>query len=62
MFPKNRQCFRKNKLIFQKLTWFFNLGNGDLWDGYWYNNPDAVGTQLYPRGLNKYFDKRENDT
>ena len=35
---------------------FFNFGNGDIWDGYWYNNNKAVGMQLYPKGIHKYFD------
>lgn len=34
----------------------FNIGNGDAWDGYWYNNSRAVGMQLYPQGIHKYFD------
>lgn len=32
------------------------LGTGDIWDGYWYNNQRAIGTQLYPKGIHKYFD------
>ena len=31
-------------------------GNGDVWDTQWYNNADAAGAQMYPHGLNKYFD------
>lgn len=25
-------------------------------DGYYYNNPEAAGAQLYPTGLHKYYD------
>lgn len=32
------------------------LGTADLFDGYWYNNPKAIGYQLYPKGIHKYFD------
>ena len=31
-------------------------GTGDAWDQVWYNNAAAAGNQLYPTGLNKYFD------
>ena len=33
-----------------------NLGTGDALDGYWYNNWDAAGQQLYPEGASKYYD------
>lgn len=36
--------------------WAMNFGSGDSWDGYWYNNANAAGSQLYPTGLSKYFD------
>jgi len=39
----------------------FNLMNGDVSDGYWYNNNTAVGSQLYPTGLSKYFDMNSWD-
>jgi hypothetical protein len=32
------------------------LGNGDAWNGSWYNNAQASGNQLYPAQLSKYFD------
>lgn len=32
------------------------IGNGDSWGGYWYNNAEASGSQLYPEQLSKYFD------
>ena len=32
------------------------LAIGDSVDGYWYNNSWAVGQQLYPIFLNKYYD------
>lgn len=45
------------------LATFFNpgflraLGIGDsINGGTWYNNAEASGQQLYPSGLNKYFD------
>ena len=34
----------------------FNTYNGDGLDGYWYNNAETVGQQLYPQGIYKYFD------
>jgi hypothetical protein len=37
-------------------SWWHNLGSKDSWDGYWYNNAEASGSQLYPIGLAKYFD------
>lgn len=36
--------------------WMNALGTGDLYDGYWYNNSEAIGYQLYPKGIHKYFD------
>ena len=33
-----------------------SMGNGDVWDWYWYNNYTAAGNQMYPEGLYKYFD------
>lgn len=30
--------------------------DGDIWDGYWYNNSSTIGQQIYPQGLYKYFD------
>ena len=33
-----------------------NIGTADLMDGHWYNNSKAIGSQLYPRGIHKYFD------
>ena len=32
------------------------LGTGDLIDGHWYNNSTAIGHQIYPKGIHKYFD------
>jgi len=34
----------------------FNIANGDALDGFWYNNSEAVGMQLHPMGIHKYFD------
>ena len=34
----------------------FNTYNGDFLDGYWYNNAETVGQQLYPQGIYKYYD------
>lgn len=36
--------------------WWQNIGNGDVWDGFWYNNAAVAGTQIYPTGLAKYYD------
>lgn len=33
-----------------------HLASGDTWDGYWYNNWAAAGSQVYPTGLAKYYD------
>ena len=32
------------------------FGNKDSWDLYWYNNAAAIGNQIYPKGLHKYYD------
>ena len=37
-------------------AYLIGLSNGDSWDGYFYNNYSAAGTQLYPIGLTKYYD------
>ena len=37
-------------------AWWENVGTGDVWDGFWYNNAEAAGTQIYPTGLGKYYD------
>ena len=37
-------------------AFWVGLGNGDTWDGFWYNNPAAAGSQIYPTGLSKYYD------
>lgn len=36
--------------------WIHGLGAADSWDNYFYNNADASGSQLYPKGISKYFD------
>ena len=36
--------------------WLSNSGNGDSLDWYWYNNEFAAGDQMYPSGINKYYD------
>ena len=38
------------------IAFLTGLANGDSWDGYAYNNAAAIGAQLYPMGLNKYYD------
>jgi hypothetical protein len=43
--------------LFTSFTaWWNNIGTGDVWDGFWYNNAEASGTQIYPTGLGKYYD------
>ena len=37
-------------------AFLFGMGTGDTWDGYFYNNASAAGDELYPLGLNKYYD------
>lgn len=37
-------------------AWVHGYGTGDSWDGFFYNNAHASGTQLYPKGFAKYFD------
>ena len=37
-------------------AYFNGLSTGDSWDGFFYNNSYATGTQLYPVGLSKYYD------
>ena len=37
-------------------TWLQGFGPKDSWDGFFYNNAGAAGSQLYPTGLSKYFD------
>lgn len=36
--------------------WLMNSGTGDSLDWYWYNNGEAAGAQMYPTGVNKYYD------
>ena len=36
--------------------WITKTGTGDALDWYWYNNADAAGAQMYPTGVNKYYD------
>ena len=36
--------------------WLSNSGNGDSLDWYWYNNEFAAGAQMYPTGVDKYYD------
>ena len=43
-------------MIIGMYDYVLNLGSGDGWDLYWYNNKAASGSQLYPTGLSKYFD------
>merc|ERR1712100_178192 len=44
--------------FFTNTLWIMlaNTYNGDFLDGYWYNNAQTVGYQLYPQGIYKYFD------
>ena len=32
------------------------IGNGDSWNLQWYDNATAVGNQIYPSGIHKYYD------
>lgn len=48
--------FAYSPLIMGSMAWLENIGSGDSWDGFWYNNAVASGSQLYPAGLSKYFD------
>ena len=43
-------------LLWGTWEWMYNFGTGDSWDGFWYNNAAASGSQLYPHGLSKYYD------
>lgn len=43
-------------LYFFTEAFIAGIGNGDSWNGFWYNNAQAAGSQLYPAGLSKYFD------
>ena len=36
--------------------WIHGFGDADSWDGYFYNNAAAAGSQLYPQGISKYYD------
>ena len=38
--------------------WFWSLATQpfDGWDFVWYNNAEATGNQLYPRGVHLYYD------
>lgn len=48
--------WKHNPIILGIEAWVDHIGTGDSWDGYWYNNAEASGAQLYPYGLSKYFD------
>ena len=37
-------------------AFLIGLGTGDSWELFWYNNQSAVGSQLYPTGIYKYYD------
>lgn len=52
---------RYNPLVIGMTNWALGLGSGDAWDGFWYNNKAASGSQLYPTGLSKYFDLHSVD-
>ena len=41
--------------------WIHGLGDYDSWDGYFYANAAAAGSQLYPTGLSKYYDVYSTD-
>ena len=41
------------KQLFSGISGVFNT---DSWDLFWYNNQDAIGSQIYPMGLEKYYD------
>ena len=45
-------------ITYMMAGWSFwtGLGNGDSYDGFFYNNAGAAGSQLYPMGLSKYYD------
>ena len=38
------------------IGYFRYIGFGDGSDGNWYNNAEAVGNQLAPTGIHKYYD------
>lgn len=41
---------------FMQENFFLALGSRDAWNGFWYNNAQAAGMQLYPDGMSKYYD------
>jgi len=45
-----------NPLIMGIEMWINGFGSGDSWDGFFYANPTAAGSQLYPQGISKYYD------
>ena len=43
--------------LFQYILIAINgIGNTDSWDLVWYSNAIAVGNQIYPSGIHKYYD------
>ena len=58
--------FERHNLLFNSFgmigtvnyIWIFfrSLFEGQGWDLYWYNGQEAVGSQVYPVGLSKYYD------
>ena len=59
-FDKHWLTMRSGNSLWAAIVWlwqmFANSGNGDSLDWYWYNNQFAAGAQMYPSGINKYFD------
>lgn len=50
-----------NPIVMGCIAWLEGFGEGDSWDGFFYNNAIAAGSQLYPTGLSKYFDLHSID-
>ena len=42
-------------------NWIHGFGSYDSWDGFFYANAEAAGSQLYPTGLSKYYDLYSSD-
>lgn len=47
---------RFNPIMMGIDMWVNGFGKGDSWDGFFYNNAAASGSQLYPQGISKYYD------
>ena len=46
-------AFNADVMLANLVAWCWT---GNLWTGYWYDSPNAIGNQMYPNGVHLFYD------